>query len=290
MQHPCHAAGYAVLLGGVRQSSGRENIEMSEPETVQLSTDAAVVYEQCFIPAIFGQWPPQLADAASIGPGDRVLDVGCGTGVLAREAADRVGPEGRVTGFDLNESMLAVARQVRPEIDWRQGDAAELPFDDASFDVVASQFMLMFVPDQAAVLKEMWRVLAPGGRLAVAVWSGSTGYAALADIARRRTSEEVAATLVVPFSLGDGVELLELFHSAGIADAGLESRDGWARFPSIDEFVRIEIKGWVLADTLDDAGYNALLEEAREGLRGFCNGDGEIAMPMNAHIVTARKA
>ncbi len=263
---------------------------MSEPETVQLSTDAAVVYERCFIPAIFGQWPPQRADAASIGPCDRVLDVGCGTGVLAREAADRVGPEGRVTGFDLNESMLAVARQARPEIDWRQGDAAELPFDDASFDVVASQFMLMFVPDQAAVLKEMWRVLAPGGRLAVAVWSDSSGYAALADIARRRTSEEVAATLVAPFSLGAGAELLELFQSAGIADAGLESRDGWARFPSIDEFVRVEIKGWVLADSLDDAGYSALLDEAREGLKGFCNDDGEIAMPMNAHIVTARKA
>ena len=136
----------------------------------------------------------------------------------------------------------------------------------------------------------MWRVLAPGGCLGVAVWSDSAGYDALADMARRQVSDEVAATLVAPFSLGDDVALLDLFRAAGIEDASLDSRDGWARFASIDEFVRIEVKGWVLADTLDETGYNALLSEARQGLRHFCNGDGEIAMPMNAHIVTARRA
>ena len=263
---------------------------MPESENIQLSTDAAVIYEQCFIPAIFDQWPPQLADAAHMGPGDRVLDVGCGTGVLARESADRVGPRGHVTGIDVNQSMLAVARRMRPEIDWRQGDVAELPFDDASFDVVASQFMLMFIPDQIAALKEMWRVLAPGGRLCVAVFSDSSAYATLSDIARRRISDDVAEALIVGMSLGDEAGLLELFRSAGIADARLETREGWARFASIDEFVRIEIKGWVLADSLDDAAYDALLEDAREELRGFRDGDGEIAMPMNAHIVSARKA
>lgn len=265
---------------------------MSEPEAIQLSSNAAEVYEKEFLPALFDQWPPQLADAASIGPGDRVLDVGCGTGVLAREAAVRAGSTGRVAGLDLNESMLAVARRVRPEIDWHQGDAAKLPFESTSFDVVVSQFLLMFVPDRVAVLREMWRVLAPGGRLAVAVWSDSeraAGYAVLADIARRRTSEEVAAALEAPFVLGNEAELMALFASAGLPDAQLEAREGWVRFPSIDEFVRVEIKGWVLADSLGDAGYNALREEAREKLQPFCNAAGAVATPMDAHIVTARK-
>ena len=143
---------------------------MSEPEVIELSDDAAVIYERDFVPLLFGEWGPKMADAANIGPGDRVLDVGCGTGVFAREAASRVGPKGHVTGIDLNESMLAVAKRMRPEIDWRLGDATTLPFDDESFDVVGSQFVLMFIADRVGFVKEMWRTVAPGGRLAVAVW------------------------------------------------------------------------------------------------------------------------
>ena len=263
---------------------------MSTPEPVQLSTNAAVIYEQSFVPAIFGAWPPQIADAVGIAPGERVLDVGCGTGVLTREAADRVGPTGHVAGLDLNQSMLTVAEEMRPEIEWRLGDAVDLPFDNASFDIVVSQFMLMFVPDGVAALKEMWRVLSPAGRLCIAVWSDSTGYEALADIAKRRVNDTVAATLVAPFSLGGDRALLDMFAAAGISNASLESRDGWARFASIDEFVRIEIKGWVLAETLDEPDYDALLNEARNQLAHFCNGNGEIVMPMNAHIVSAQKA
>jgi ubiquinone/menaquinone biosynthesis C-methylase UbiE len=142
---------------------------MSDRDAWQLAHDAAVAYEKDFVPAVFAQWPPVLAEVAEMKAGDRVLDVACGTGILAREAADRVGPTGSVTGLDLNEAMLAVARRLRPEIDWRQGDAGKLPFADGAFDVVVSQFALMFFSDQTAALREMWRVLAPRGRLAVAV-------------------------------------------------------------------------------------------------------------------------
>jgi ubiquinone/menaquinone biosynthesis C-methylase UbiE len=128
---------------------------MSNQDAWQLAHDAAVAYENDFVPAIFAQWPPVLAEIAGMGSGDRVLDVACGTGILAREALARVGPSGRVTGLDLNEGMLAVARQLRPEIDWRHGDAAKLPFEDSAFDVVVSQFALMFFPDRVAALREM---------------------------------------------------------------------------------------------------------------------------------------
>src|SRR5262245_35680273 len=116
---------------------------MSNQDAWQLAHDAAVAYEKDFVPAIFAQWPPVLAEIAGISPGGRVLEVACGTGVLAREAATRTGSMGRVTGLDLNEGMLAIARRLRPEIDWRQGNAAKLPFADSAFDVVVSQFALM---------------------------------------------------------------------------------------------------------------------------------------------------
>jgi ubiquinone/menaquinone biosynthesis C-methylase UbiE len=147
---------------------------MTEHEAWQVSGNAAEVYERCFVPAISGRWAPQVVDAARVAAGDRVLDVGCGTGVLARAAADGVEADRKVSGLDLNEGMLAVARRLRPNIDWRHGDATDLPFADASYDVVVSQFALMYFPDRAAALREMVRVLRTGGRLAVAVWGPSS--------------------------------------------------------------------------------------------------------------------
>ena len=266
---------------------------MTETEAWQVSDEAAVVYEQKFVPALFGMWPPSVADSAGIGPGDHVLDVACGTGVLAREASKRVGPEGSVTGLDINEGMLAVARRVQPEVDWRHGDAAALPFEEDRFDVVVSQFALMYFPDRVSALREMWRVLKPGGRLAVASWASfekAEGYRLLAEIAERRTNADAAAVLRSPFVLGDVEALVGLYRQAGIEEVELETRDDFARFPSIAELVSAEVKGSPIDDMLSEAEYQALLEESEEKLGVFCNGKGEaIAIPMGAHIVTARK-
>lgn len=265
---------------------------MSQTESWQVSDAAAVVYEQKFVPALFGYWPTIVADAASIAPGDRVVDVACGTGILAREAAKRVGQTGLVTGLDINEGMLAVAGRVAPEISWRQGDAAALPFDDESFDVVCSQFALMYFPEREAALREMWRVLAPRGRLAVAVWASferAKGYEMLTDMAARRTNETAAAILKAPFVLGDPEQLLEILHAADIK--GIEHRilNGWVRFPSVEAFLNAEVKGSPLDDVLSEDEYQSLLEEAKSGLAVFRNGDGSLAMPIGAQIVTARK-
>jgi SAM-dependent methyltransferase len=265
---------------------------MTESEPWQVSTDAAEVYESCFVPAIFGAWAGPVADAAGIRSGDSVLDVGCGTGALAREALRRVGREGQVVGLDLNEGMLAVAARTEPKIEWRQGDAASLPFEDASFDVVVSQFALMYFPERVTSLSEMWRTLASGGRLAITVWAPlgrARGYQILVDIATRQCGREAANVLAAPFVLGDRSELAKLVVDGGIAGASVTLHEGSIRFPSVTEFIRIEVKGSPLVDLVSDDAMETLTAESQRALAEFVVSSGEIVMPMDAHIVTARK-
>jgi SAM-dependent methyltransferase len=265
---------------------------MTEPERWQVSTDAAEVYESCFVPAIFGAWASPVADAAGIMTGDKVLDVGCGTGVLAREALRRVGREGQIVGLDLNEGMLAVAARTEPGIEWRRGDAASLPFEDAGFDVAVSQFALMYFPDRMASLREMWRILAPGGRLAVAVWGPidhARGFQILADIAARQCGRKAADVLEAPFVLGEQAGLAKLFGDSGIPGASVTLHEGSIRFPSVREFIRIEVKGSPLAGILSDEAMETLIAKSESALAEFIVPSGEIIMPMDAHIVTANK-
>ena len=143
--------------------------------------DAANAYELLFVPALFAQWVPKVADAAHIQPGQHVLDVACGTGILAREVISRTGSSGDVVGIDSSPGMLTIARQLAPGIEWQEGVAESLPFPDQSFDAAVSQFGLMFFRDQCKAVREMLRVLAPGGRLAVAVWDSLDNIPAYAD-------------------------------------------------------------------------------------------------------------
>ena len=202
------------------------------------------------------------------------------------------GSTGRVTGFDLNEAMLAVARRLRAEINWRQGDAGKLPFEDGAFDVVVSQFALMFFPDQVAALREMWRVLAPRGRLAVAVCAPivrTKGYSVLAGLLRREAGDRAAAMVEGYFAIGGEAALQRLCTAAGVAGASVVTREGWARFASIDELVRIEIKGSPLAGLVDETSYQRVLKAARQELRGFCDTQGKVSIRLDATIVTAAK-
>lgn len=259
----------------------------------QVTRTAAEIYEEFFVPALFQEWAGPVVEAAGIGPGSKVLDVACGTGVAAREAARRAQPGGSVTGLDINDGMLDVARRSAPEIDWRQGEAEALPFADETFNAVVSQFALMFFADRVRALGEMWRVLRPGGRLAVAVWDRldqSPGYAAMAALLQRLFGSHIADALRAPFVLGDLQPLRALFAQAGITDPVVSSATGTARFPSIDAWVHTDVKGWTLADLIDEAQYRTLLEEARKELVPFAQADGTVSFASPAHIVMATKA
>src|SRR5262245_59249593 len=178
----------------------------------------AEVYEAEFVPALFRPFSGVVAAAAGIAAGQRVLDVACGTGVLARTVAARVGADGSVCGLDANPEMLAVARRLDTTIEWIDGRAEALPLPDASIDAVVSQFGLMFFDDRVAALREMRRVLRPGGRLAVAVCDAvecSPGYGALAALLQDLFGERVAAAFRAPFAIGDAQLLATLARQAG---------------------------------------------------------------------------
>jgi hypothetical protein len=138
----------------------------------------------------------------------------------------------------------------------------------------------------------MWRALAPGGRLAVAAWAPidhARGYQILVDIAARQCGREAADVLAAPFVLGDQAELAKLFVDGGIAGANVTLHEGSIRFPSVKEFVRIEVKGSPLAEMLSDDAMQSLAAEAEHALAEFVVPSGEIVMPMDANIVTASK-
>ncbi|MFZ2101193.1 MAG: class I SAM-dependent methyltransferase, partial [Oricola sp.] len=206
----------------------------------QVSTGAAEVYDRFFLPALFGRWAAIVANAAGVGHGDVVLDVACGTGVLALEASTRVGPSGSVAGLDCNSGMLEQARRKSAEIEWKEGVAEALPFEDGVFDAVVSQFGLMFFVDRVKALSEMRRVLKPGGRLAVAVWASldeTPGYAAMVALLHRLFGAEIANSLKVPYSLGNMSVLHDLCARADMPEAKAEMHEGPAEFPSIDDWV-----------------------------------------------------
>jgi SAM-dependent methyltransferase len=259
-------------------------------ETFQLSLAAAEAYEARFVPAIFGEWAPHLVRAAGVAPGQAVLDVACGTGVVAREAADRMGGRGRVVGLDLNQGMLTVAGRLRPDIRWRQGDAAELPFDAGSFDVVLCQAALMFFPDRAAALREMARVAA-GGTVAVQVWDrleAQAGYRLLFEVVARHAGEEAIDLWSAYWALGDLELVAALFQAAGLEIATTSTRDGAVRFASTGELVRTEVEATPLGERIGPEVHARLLEDAGTALRRFVTADGGVAMPIRGHLVVAR--
>jgi SAM-dependent methyltransferase len=223
-----------------------------------------------------------------------VLDVACGTGILAREASSRVGPHGSVAGVDPNPGMLAVAARLAPDIEWRQGTAESLPYPDRSFDVVVSQFGLMFFTDRRQALHEMLRVLVPGGHLAVAVWDSldnTPAYAAEVALLEQVAGPQAADALRAPFVLGERSELAALFQGAGVAAVEVSTHHGTARFPSIRSMVEADLRGWlpVMGVLLPEEQIQQILAQAEQVLSAYANADGQAVFDSPAHIVTGIK-
>lgn len=272
---------------------------MSQQSGWQLSGNAPVAYERYIIPAFMGEWAQDLVATAGLRAGERVLDVACGTGVVARYAVPAVGSTGQVVGVDVNESMLAMARTVSPpsgaSLEWRQSDALALPFPDATFEVVLCQQGLQYFPERATALREMARVLVPGGRLVLSVWRAARYqhgfFAVIPEVLERYVGAEVASPLRMAFSLGEAEELRALLLGAGFRAPQVRLVIKQMRYAPLEEY----LSGWVAASpmagavaALDEATRTAMFHEFQTALRPYVDDDG-LASPMECNVALAQR-
>jgi SAM-dependent methyltransferase len=223
-------------------------------------------YERYFVPAIGEPVARKLLPAAALRPGDRVLDVGCGTGIVARLAAEAVGRDGSVTGLDIEPGMLAVARSAAEGkgIEWVEASAESIPLADESVDVVLCQMSLQFVPDRARAVEEMGRVLVAGGRLALTVPGPTSAFfESLSEGLARHVDPKASAFIERVFSLHDVDELTALLAGAGLREIRVDAREIELSLPPPKDFLWQYAAATPMAGILTQVG-----EDAKSALEG----------------------
>lgn len=263
---------------------------------------AAENYEKRVVTYTTGPFAVILLEHANPQPGERVVDIACGTGIVARQTAPHVGATGTIVGIDINPAMLAIARSLPvPEggtIDWREGSALELPLPDESFDLVLCQAGLQFLPDRLKALQEMHRILRPGGRVAISVWRSPehnpVSQLIWGTIARHLNTN--IAALTPAMSLGDADELSMLLTAAGFIGATIIARSFIVREPRNPQLIASmlpAVAAIVPTFAAMGAEERAALAQAVETeidpeLQTYIDGDEQL-YPMSTHIALAFK-
>ena len=268
---------------------------MANAEHWQVQGREAELYERHLVPAVTSLWAADLVARADVEPGDRVLDVACGTGVVTRAALERVGAEGSVRGLDINPAMLAVARSKSPGVDFVRGSALTLPFDDDAFDVVLCQLGLQFFPNRAAALAQMRRVLTGGGRLGLSVYGpieDNPGTLALAQALDHHLGTGASQTKRAEHVLSYATLVDKLVRDAGFIDITITTETKLVRFASTPEWVDIQLTATPLASLLAEQLARPRVTEritasVVEALARY-EVDGALEFPQEAHVVVAR--
>jgi ubiquinone/menaquinone biosynthesis C-methylase UbiE len=269
--------------------------EMAKNGQWQLSAEAAELYERYVARYLLGPWAPLLVDAARIAAGERVLDVACGTGVVTRSAAQRLGAAGRVVAIDLNPGMIRVARSlpapVGAPIEWLERSALDLRLADASFDVVLCQQGLQFFPDKALALREMRRVLDHGGRLALSVWTGVGLYhGVVGEALARFVSNAAAIQFCASRQVPSKEELQRLATEAGFSAVEVRVSRINVHLPALDKFTLNHLAATPVASVIaaaDPATRKKIGESVMEQLRPYAKDDG-VTYPEETHVLTAQ--
>jgi SAM-dependent methyltransferase len=273
-------------------------MQHAERERWQVSGSGPEVYELEIVPALFGPWAETVVNLASPQSVERVLDLACGTGVVARPAAQRVGPSGKVVGLDLNPGMLAVARSLPPvpgaSIEWREDDGVNIPLADSSFDLVICQLGLQFFTDRPKSLTNMHRVLTKEGRLVLLVWRPiqySPGFLAMANSLRKHIGPDAAKIMHAPFSLGNARELQNLLNEAGFNNTVVHIGIGSARFPSSERMVSSYVAASPLSSYVTKTSEHAqtsLVKDVSAAMEQYTDDEGLI-FPIEGNLAIAKK-
>jgi SAM-dependent methyltransferase len=236
-----------------------------------------------------------MLDMIDLRPGDRVLDVACGTGLVSFRAAEAVGAQGAVVGTDISERMVETVRRIAAEravgnIVFERADAEELPFADGAFDAALCALGLMYVPDPVRALSEMRRLLRPGGTAAAAVWGArrNCGWAEIFPITDARVASEVCPMF---FHLGTKDTLARTFAAAGFTDIRSERLPTTLCYASAADALGAVFQGGPVAlaySRFDDATRRAVHTEYLESIAAYRSGDG-YRIP-GEFVVTATRA
>jgi ubiquinone/menaquinone biosynthesis C-methylase UbiE len=253
------------------------------------------MYERALVGPLFRPWAEDVLVEVALSPGDRLLDVACGTGIVARLAKERLGDTGKVVGVDLSPAMLAVARREGPRIDWREGDAAALPLrDDERFDVVVCQQGMQFFPDRAAAARQMRRALAEGGRLAVSTWRPDVEVPVCEEL-RHVAERHLGPISDRRHSLGEAAALETLLRDAGFRDVRSRTLSRIIRFEDGAVFIRLNAMALAgmsgaSTDMGDDERERAVMEIVRDsaGVLQANTDETGFAFQLSTNLATAR--
>ena len=266
---------------------------MDQDSGFQVADDAALRYHE-HVARFMSPLCDELV-AAAVSPGDRVLDVACGTGFATRAAAQAVGSAGRVSGSDVNSGMIAVARAASESsgvgITWHEAPAEKLPFGDGEFDSVICQQGLQFFPDPSVGLGEMARVTRPGGRLAATVWTARSESPylevqgqVLADFCGCDPDE-----LLSPFAQSGPGPLEGWFAAAGLDGVEVRSVEVTVSLPPVRDYLPDHMGAMPWAEAfagLDPDRHSEALAFAEERLARFRTDRG-IDVPFRSHLAIA---
>jgi ubiquinone/menaquinone biosynthesis C-methylase UbiE len=264
-------------------------------------SNPAMTYESMAVPVLFGPWATELVAAMSPADGERVLDLACGTAVVARRVAARVRSAGKLAGLDRNPAMLAVAGEVAERegiaVELHEGRMESLPFGDGAFDLVLCQQGLQFAEDRPRAVSEMRRVLDRGGRVGIAAWREIDLHPFYRTFNEILDDHLGIPALAAPFSLADAGELAGLLEAAGFQDVRVEPRSMSMREPDPARFVASSVESIVAAipdaQHLDDGARAALTEAVAADLEPHVRAnivDGCVVLDWHAHFARARAA
>lgn len=252
------------------------------------------MYERWLARPLFRPFAEMTLDEVALAPGDRILDIACGTGIVARVARERLGAAAVVVGIDVSAGMLAVARAAAPGIDWREGNATDLPLRaNERFEVVVCQQGLQFFPDKPAAAMQMRRALANGGRLAVTTWRADDEIPFFREL-RRIAERRLGAIADVRHSMGDADALAALLRGAGFADVRTKTLSRTIRFDDAATFLRLNAMALVgmsasgkqMAEHDRNRIVETIVSESEPVLRPYADGSG-VAFELGTNLATA---